>query len=92
MMLYPSLSDLLKKVHNRYSLVNVAAKRARDIAEQAENDPQVHLDEKPVSMALDDIMNGVIIPIKRPVHDVEENESLDENRDLEEKAEEETAE
>ena len=40
MMLYPSLSDLLKKVHNRYSLVNVAAKRARDIAEQAENDPQ----------------------------------------------------
>ncbi len=92
MMLYPSLSDLLKKVHNRYSLVNVAAKRARDIAEQAENDPQVHLDEKPVSMALDDIMHGVIIPIEHPVHDVEENESLDENRDLEEKAEEETAE
>lgn len=92
MMLYPSLSDLLKKVHNRYSLVNVAAKRARDIAEQAENDPQVHLDEKPVSMALDDIMNGVIIPIEHPVHDVEENKSLDENRDLEEKAEEETAE
>ena len=43
-------------------------------------------------MALDDIMNGVIIPIKHPVHDVEETESLDENRDLEEKAEEETAE
>ena len=27
MMLYPSLSDLLKKVHNRYSLVNVAAQK-----------------------------------------------------------------
>ena len=91
MMLYPSLSDLLKKVHNRYSLVNVAAKRARDIAEQAENDPQIHLDEKPVSMALDDIMNGVIVPIEHPVHDEEDGGSF-ESEDLEEKTEEETAE
>lgn len=64
MMLYPSMSDLLKKVHNRYSLVNVAAKRARDIAAAAEEDPDIHLDEKPVSMALDDIMNDRIVPVE----------------------------
>jgi len=62
MMLYPSMSDLLKKIPNRYALVNVAAKRARDIAARAEEDPELHLEEKPVSMALDDIMNDRIVP------------------------------
>ena len=61
MMLYPSMSDLLKKIPNRYALVNVAAKRARDIAARAEEDPELHLEEKPVSMALDDIMNDRIV-------------------------------
>ncbi len=62
MMLYPSMSDLLKKIPNRYALVNVAAKRARDIAARAEEDTELHLEEKPVSMALDDIMNDRIVP------------------------------
>ena len=35
-MLNPSMTDLLEKVDNRYLLVNVAAKRAREIAEVAE--------------------------------------------------------
>ena len=35
-MLYPSMNDLLKKVNNRYMLVNLTAKRARDIADEAE--------------------------------------------------------
>ena len=35
-MLYPAMSELLKKVGNRYKLVNVAAKRARDIAQSYE--------------------------------------------------------
>ena len=69
MMLYPSLSDLLKKVPNRYSLVNVAAKRARDIAEMAENDPEMVAEEKPVSLALDDIMSGKIVPVENPAED-----------------------
>lgn len=64
MMLYPSMSDLLKKVHNRYSLVNVAAKRARDIADEAENNPEIHLTQKPVSLALQDIMSGRIVPLE----------------------------
>jgi len=63
MMLYPSMNELLKKIPNRYSLVNVAAKRARDIAEAAEMDPEIHLTEKPVSLALADIINDKIKPV-----------------------------
>ena len=66
MMLYPSMNDLLKKVPNRYALVNVAAKRARDIADEAEANPDVHLNEKPVSLALDDIINDRIVPVEAP--------------------------
>ena len=38
-MLHPSMTELLEKVDNRYLLVNVAAKRAREIAEDAEATP-----------------------------------------------------
>jgi len=64
MMLYPSMNELLKKVHNRYALVNVAAKRARDIAQEAEDNPDIHLTEKPVSLALADIINDKIVPVE----------------------------
>lgn len=58
-MLYPTISDLLKKVDNRYKLVNVAAKRARDIAQEAEEMGDT-LDRKSVSIALDEIYDGKI--------------------------------
>ena len=58
-MLYPSMNDLLGKINNRYLLVNIAAKRARDLAQDAE-DRGVKLNEKPVKSALSDIMNGKI--------------------------------
>ena len=54
-MLYPTLSQLAEKVGNRYLLVNVAAKRAREIAEEAE-EAGISLTEKPVKLALGDIM------------------------------------
>ena len=59
-MLHPSMTELLKKVNNRYLLVNVTAKRARDIAEEAERNEE-KLDEKPVKLALDDIVSGRIV-------------------------------
>ncbi len=59
-MLHPSMTELLEKVDNRYLLVNVAAKRARQIAEEAEIN-EVHLNEKPVKLALDDIVDGKIV-------------------------------
>lgn len=57
MMLYPSMSSLLEKVNSRYLLVNVIAKRSREIAEEAEENGE-SLDRKPVSMAIDEIAEG----------------------------------
>ena len=56
-MLYPPVADLLKKVDSRYLLVNVVAKRARQIAEEAE---ELHEDlpEKPVTMAIQEVAAG----------------------------------
>ena len=59
-MLYPAMNELLKKVGNRYLLVNLAAKRARDIAIDAEAN-ETRLTEKPVKTALMDIMSGRIV-------------------------------
>ena len=59
-MLHPSMTELLEKVDNRYLLVNVAAKRAREIAENAELS-EIKLTEKPVKLALDDIVDGKIV-------------------------------
>lgn len=59
-MLKPSMQELLKKVGNRYLLVNLAAQRARDISEEAEENSDI-LDEKSVKMALDEIVDGSIV-------------------------------
>lgn len=59
MMLYPPLSDLVHKVGSRYLLVNLIARRAREISNDAEEtgDP---LDKKPVSTAIDEVYTGKI--------------------------------
>ena len=57
-LLYPSMSELLKKIDSRYLLVNVVAHRAREIADQADEAGDI-LDKKPVSLALDEISEGV---------------------------------
>jgi DNA-directed RNA polymerase subunit omega len=55
-MLYPSLASLLKQVNSRYLLVNIIAKRARDISigYSDRDDP----DEKAVSRAIEEIAAG----------------------------------
>lgn len=70
MMLKPTMSELLELIPNRYLLVNVAAKRARDIADAAEQ-AEEPLDEKPVKLALYDIMEGRVRPAEGPVHQEE---------------------
>lgn len=65
MMLKPTMSELLEIIPNRYLLVNVAAKRARDIADAAEQ-AEEPLDEKPVKLALYDIMAGRVKPVEGP--------------------------
>ena len=57
MMLYPSMAELLEKVNSRYMLVNVAARRARNISDRAEQNGYV-LEKKPVSYAIEEIAKG----------------------------------
>ena len=56
-MLYPAMNKLTSYVHNRYMLVNVVARRARQIAEAAEEIGE-HLDEKPVTLAINEVAEG----------------------------------
>ena len=70
MMLYPAMTTLNKNVPNRYLLVNVVARRARQIAEAADESGE-HLTEKPVTSAINKVAEGklstgnVDISIKR---------------------------
>ena len=56
-MLYPAMNKLTSYVPNRYMLVNVVARRARQIAAEAEKNGE-HLEEKPVTMAIDEVAEG----------------------------------
>lgn len=59
-MLKPSMQELMKRVGNRYLLVNLAAQRARDIADQAEETGE-QLSDKAVKLALDEIAAGTVV-------------------------------
>jgi len=51
------MNKLTEYVPNRYMLVNVVARRARQIAEDAEENG-IHLDDKPVTMAVHEVADG----------------------------------
>lgn len=72
-MLKPSMNELMKRVGNRYLLVNLAAQRARDIAQESEEtgDP---LPDKSVKLALDEIAAGTIV--YKPGPKVEEPKAM----------------
>ena len=92
-MLKPSMQELMKRVGNRYLLVNLAAQRARDIADQAEETGE-ELPDKAVKLALDEIADGEIVyrpgprtepvivqnnPIAAAMVDVDDTLGLDED-------------
>ena len=56
-MLYPPMSELLKNINSRYLLVNVVAKRARQMAIDAELEHEP-LEEKPVTLAIREVADG----------------------------------
>jgi len=56
-MLYPSLSQLLNQVNSRYLLVNIIARRARDIALESDESGSMQ-NIKPVSCAINEIATG----------------------------------
>ena len=59
MMLYPAMNKLNEYIPNRYMMVNVVARRARQIALEAENNGQI-LEDKPVTMAINEVAEGLI--------------------------------
>ena len=64
-MLYPPISELLKHVDSRYLLVNVVARRARQISIEAEL-RQESLTEKPVTLAIGEVARGELSASVKP--------------------------
>ena len=59
MMLYPAMNKLTANVPNRYLLVNVVARRARQIAQEAEDNGEP-MNVKPVTLAINEVADGQI--------------------------------
>ena len=57
MMLYPAMNKLTSHVPNRYLLVNVVARRARQIALEYEEAGE-KLEIKPVTLAIQEVADG----------------------------------
>ena len=57
MMLYPAMNKLTEHIPNRYMMVNVVARRARQISAEAEAAGE-HLEEKPVTEAINEVAEG----------------------------------
>ena len=60
MMIKPGITELSRCVDSRYTLVSMAAKRARMIGEKTEENDGDFVTAKPVSIAADEISQGKI--------------------------------
>lgn len=56
-MLYPAMSKLLEHVNSRYLLVNVVARRARQLSIESEMSHEP-LQDKPVTIAINEVARG----------------------------------
>ncbi len=64
-MLYPPMSELLAHINSRYLLVNVVARRARQISIEAEEFGTAS-DEKPVTQAIREVAEGKLTASLKP--------------------------
>ena len=64
-MLYPPIAELLQHVESRYLLVNVVARRARQISIEAEMNQEPLL-EKPVTLAIREVADGKLSASMKP--------------------------
>ena len=68
-MLYPAMSKLLSNINSRYLMVNVVARRARQISIEAQQE-NVHLTDKPVTLAIREVSEGKLAAsVERAVKD-----------------------
>ena len=61
-MLYPAMSSLLEHVNSRYLLVNVIARRARQISIEAETE-HIPLEDMPVTIAIHEVADGKLAAV-----------------------------
>ncbi|WP_151681074.1 DNA-directed RNA polymerase subunit omega [Weizmannia acidilactici] len=59
-MLYPSIDELLKIIDSKYSLVTIAAKRARELQEHHNEVLEKYVSDKNVGKALEEIYVGAL--------------------------------
>lgn len=64
----PSIDDMFSGKQSRYSLVIAVAKRAREIAEEAEQNGVI-ITEKPVNLAIKDFKNHKYTILEPEVND-----------------------
>ena len=76
-MLRPTDIESLKGDKSRYAIVIGVAKRARDIAEKAEQDGVI-LIEKPVSLAINDLTSGDYKILMSDIDEADETEETTE--------------
>ncbi|NLY78980.1 MAG: DNA-directed RNA polymerase subunit omega [Lysinibacillus sp.] len=60
-MLYPSIDVLKERVDSKYSLVSLAAKRARQMQEVGNYKLEAYKSHKPVGKALEEVAAGVLM-------------------------------
>jgi len=80
MLLHPPIDEIKQKADSRYTLVIMAAKRARDLV--AEKPALVEIENNvPISIAAEEIVQGVI-SYRRPERELGEAAFEDENLSL----------
>lgn len=59
-MLYPSIDSLQEKIESKYTLVTIAAKRAREIQEEDNKLLENYKAKKDVGKALEEVVAGIL--------------------------------
>lgn len=77
MLVEPPVTEILKKVDDRYSLIIMTSKRARQIAAGAKKLTEAE-DKSPVTLAVDEIFEGSVYELKDTQMEVEETETVEE--------------
>lgn len=77
MLVEPPVTEILKKVDDRYSLIIMTSKRARQIAAGAKKLTEAE-DRSPVTLAVDEIFEGSVYELKDTQMEVEETETVEE--------------
>ena len=77
MLVEPPVTEILKKVDDRYSLIIMTSKRARQIAAGAKKLTEAE-DKSPVTLAVDEIFEGSVYELKDTQMEVEEAETVEE--------------